>query len=178
MSRIEGRALDGKGGTNEAAVSAQGRQEVNALVGSHFSDAVTNNRGFLFYSTYSATGGEEVWLLQNDGTDIRIDRIIVSTSASGIFTIMRQTSGTAAGTTMNGRNGILGNPVMPDVTAFGGASVTGTVDGEALVGHDVGTSTPFIFALDELVIPRTEALFVRAEVSGIIHVVGLAHRNP
>ena len=121
--------------------------------------------------------GQEVWFLQNDGADIAIDRIIVSTSASGIFTIMRQTSGTASGTAMVGRNGRTGGAIMADITAFGNAEVAGSVDGDAIDGHDIGTSAPYVFNMSGLVIPRTEALFVRAEVTGVIHVAAYVHRE-
>ena len=60
--------------------------------------------------------------------------------------------------------------IMPDVVAFGDASVTGSVDGDTIVGHDIGTSQPWIFDLDDITIPDTEALVVRAATTGIVHV--------
>lgn len=176
MSRLEGKAPDGKGGINEQAIDAEGRAHVRAVQETDLAHSIDQGLGYAFYSTYSCTGGEEVWSLQNDGADIHVARIIVSLAASGIVTIMRKTSGTPAGTPMIGRNLTLGRPVMEDVTAFGSASVTGAVDGEELVGHDLPTSAPFIFALEGLIIPRTECLFVRAATSGIVHVAGLAYR--
>lgn len=176
MGNLQGRDRKGSGSLNEVAVNEKSQLESFSIVESELAEAMEDGRGFIFYSTYSATGGQEVWFLQNDGDDIHIDRIIVSTSATGIFTVMRQTGGSAAGTTMNGRNGVLGSAIMSDVTAFGNADVTGTVVGDAIAGHDIGTTTPFIFALEGMVIPRTQALFVRAEVTGVIHVVGLCHR--
>lgn len=176
MSNIEGRDRKGGGSLNQTAVNKKSQLEAFSIVESELAEALEDGRGFIFYSTYSATGGQEVWFLQNDGDDIHLDRLIISTSATGIFTIMRQTSGTATGTTMNGRNGVVGSAVMPDVTALGNAEVAGCVDGDAIDGHDIGTTAPFIFALEGMVIPRTEAIFVRAEVTGVIHVVGLCHR--
>jgi len=178
MSRIEGKAPDGKGGLNEMAVDSEGRADVRAITENDFAHSVDEGVGYTFHSTYSATGGEEVWSLQNDGMDIHVDKIVVSTSASGVFSVMRKTTGTPAGTTMNGRNAFLGKAVMPNVTAFGSASVTGSVDGDVIDAQDIGTSSPYTFNLDGAIIAQTEAMFVRAATNGIIYVTGYVHRIP
>jgi|TARA_Y100000310_G_scaffold180950_1_gene180871 hypothetical protein len=177
MGRIEGKAPDGKGGINEQSVDTEGRARTRSIIADDFHHALENGTGYIFHSTYSATGGEEVWSLQNDGIDVHVNRIVISTSASGVFSIMRKTSGTPAGTTMEGRNGVLGRPIMPDVTAFGSASVTGSVDGDVIDAQDIGTSAPYTFDLDGLVVPLKECLFVRAATTGIVYVTGYVHRG-
>ncbi len=175
MARTEGKASDGSGGVNEQFVNANGRAGVDALTQTHQNTAVEEGNGFTLYSTYSATGGEEVWFLQNDGRDIAVDSIEVSTSASGIFTVLRQTSGTAVGTVMQGRNMKAGIAILDDVTAFGSASVTGSVDGDDITGHDIATTTPYVFNMHEYVLPKGQAIFVRTATNGIVHVTGFVH---
>ncbi len=175
MPRNEGQDPDGSGGINHQFVDKRGRAGVDALTETDLEQAVERGEAYMFHSTYSATGAEEVWYLKNDGRDLHLDRLTVSTSASGIFQVGRQTSGTATGTTMEGRNRKLGTAILDDVTAFGDASVAGTVDGEIIEGHDIGTSVPFTFVMDGLIIPKGEAIFVRAVTTGIVHVAGAVH---
>ena len=175
MPRVDGKAPDGKAGVNEQFVDAEGRAGTRALSETDQQHAVEEGTAYIFYSTYSATGGEEVWYLKNDGRDIHVDRIEVSTSVSGIFTVLRQTGGTAVGTLMEGRNEKLGVAILDDVTAFGSASVTGSVVGDNLVAHDLPTTVPFIFNLDGLIIPKGQALVVRAATTGVVHVAGFVH---
>jgi len=178
MAILEGKAPNGKGGVNQQAIDSEGLAYSRAIIEDDFQHAVDEGSGYIFYSTYSLTGGEEALFLQNDGVDIHLDKCVVSTSASGIVSVMRQTSGTAAGTTITGKNGIFGRPVMGTVTAFGNASVTGSVDGDTIDAHDIGTSTPHTFELDGLIVPITEAVFVRFATNGVVHVTLYVHRLP
>jgi len=177
MVVITGRGPEGGGGINEGAVDSLARQIVRADVETDLERAMGAGLGYTLHSSYSATGGEEVWYLQNNGEHIHVDRLVVSTSASGVFSVMRQTSGTAAGTTMKGENGIGGRPIMPDITAFGLASVTGSVDGNVIVAHDIGTSQPWTFDLDEYLLEDTQAIFVRAAVTGVVYIDAFVFRE-
>lgn len=178
MAILEGKAPDGKGGVNQQAVDAEGRALIRALTEDDLTHAVKEGGAFSFHSfDTGVTGGEETWYLKNDGDDIFIERIEVSTSATGVFSVMRQTSGTAAGTTMEGRAMVAGHAIMSDVTAFGLASVTGSVDGDDIVSHDVGTSTPYTFELNGYKLPKGQAIFVRPATDGIIYITGYVHRD-
>ena len=175
--RVDG--TDTAGGINETRVDSTGRLKVRADSETDLNAAFNDGRGFVFHSTYSATGGEEIWYLKNDSAkDIHVNRLVVSTSASGVFTVFHDTSGnTAGGTTMVGRNGRLGGADMLDVTAFGSASVTGSLSGDTIVAHDVGTSTPWPFQLDDIVIPATHALVVTAATTGVVYVDAFVYRD-
>lgn len=178
MPRIEGKAPDGRGGVNEQFVDEEGRAGTTAIADTDQQHATDEGKAFVFHSADCACGGEESWYLKNDGDIIHVDRIEISTSATGLFDIMRQTStGAVAGTTMNGRSAILGQAVMTDVTAFGSASVTGCVDGDVIVGHDVGTTAPHVFVLDGMIIAKGEAMFVRTVTTGIVRITGFVHRD-
>lgn len=178
MPELTGTAPDGKGGINSQFVDAEGRAGTRALSETDQQHAVKEGEAFSFHSFDSgATAGEETWFLQNDGNEIHLDRIVISTSASGVFSVMRQTSGTAAGTTMEGRSMIAGNAIMSDVTAFGLASVTGSVDGDDIDVQDIGTSTPYTFELDGYLIPKGQAVFVRMATNGLVYITGFVHRE-
>ncbi len=177
MGTLEGKAPDGKGGVNQQAVDRSGRGVVRADTETDMNHAMGIGLGYIFYSTDDAGAGEETLYLQNLGNDVHIHKIIVSTAASGVVSVMHQTSGTAAGTALVGRNGLLGRSKMPDVSAFGNASVTGVVDGVTLSAHDLGTSSPFIFDMEDLILPDTEAIFVRIAEAAIVHITLFCFRE-
>lgn len=178
MGRVEGKGPTGKGALNEQFVDDEGRAGTQALTETDQQHAVHRGNAFTLHSVdTSAVAGEESWYLKNDGDDIQIDSIEVSTSASGVFTVMRQTSGTAAGTAMEGRNMIAGASLMTDITAFGSASVTGSVDGDDIIAHDIGTSTPHIFDMHGYTLPSGQAVFVRTATNGVVYITGLVHRD-
>ena len=178
MARLEGKGPTGKGAINEQFVDSEGRAGTRALAQTDQQHAVEEGEAFIFFSDdATAQAGEETWYLKNDGDDLHIDRIEISTDASGTFRVMRQTGGTAAGTEMKGRNMIAGRSDMTDVTAFGSASVTGAVDGDDIVVHDIPTSTPYTFQLDGYILPTGQAIFVRTVVNGAVLITGFVHRE-
>ncbi len=177
MPVVEGKAPDGKGAKNEQFVDGEGRAGTRAIAESDQQHATKEGGAFVFHSADAACGGEESWFLQNDGEDISVCRIEVSTAATGLFDVMRQTGGTAAGTAMNGRAAILGQAVMSDVTAFGSASVTGCVVGDTIVSHEITAAAPYTFRLDGMLIPKGEAMFVRTETTGVVRITGFVHRD-
>ena len=178
MARVEGKGPGEGGGINEQFVDKEGRAGTRALAESDQQHAVEEGTAFTFLSDDgSAQAGEETWYLKNDGDNLHIDRIEVSTDTSGTFRVMRQTSGTAAGTVMLGRNMIAGRGDMSDVTAFGSNEVSGSVDGDDIVVHDIPTSTPYTFQLDGYILPSGQAVFVRTVVNGAVLITGFVHRE-
>lgn len=174
----EGKAPDGKGGVNQQFTDAGGRSGTRALTETDQHHAVKEGVAFTFHSVDTgAQAAEESWYLKNDGADIHVDRIKVSTSASGVFSVMRQTSGTAAGSTMEGRSMIAGQAIMSDVTAFGNNSVTGSVDGDDIDSQDIPTSDPHTFELDGYLLPKGQAIFVRTATTGAVYITGFVHRE-
>lgn len=144
------------------------------------SEFISHEEGLAFgaYSTYSLTGGEEAISLMNDdpGRDIIIDNVVVSTSASGLVSVFEVTSGTPAGTTLTPKNLNLGSAVPAQATAFGNASVTGSLSGETIAQHDVGTSAPFSFVFGgSVIVPKNKTIAVTFATTGIVHVNILFH---
>ena len=178
MPTQTGTAPDGKGGINEVKVDSEGRALSRALAESDLQHAVKEDSAFTFFSNDTgAQGGEEVWFLQNDGDDILVDRIVINTATASIFNIKRQTSGTAAGTVMEGRNMTAGLAIMSDVTAFGSAAVTGTVAGDDILSIDILASTPTSVPLNGYKLPKGQAIFVEVITTGAILITGFVHRD-
>lgn len=168
---------DGGGGLNQGRVDAEGRAVVRADIETDLQHAMGNALGYTFHSSYSLTGGEEAFYLKNTADHIHVAFVVVSTSATGLCSVQRQTSGTAAGTAITGKNGLFGRPVMPGVVAFGNASVTGSVDGDIMDEADIGTSVPHLFPLNDFILENEEALFVRFAETAIVHVTAYVFRE-
>lgn len=137
------------------------------------SEFVSHEKGLAFHasSTYSLTGGEEAISLQNDDPDmdIIVEDVIVSTSASGTVTVFEVTSGTPGGTTVTPHNLNLGSAVAAQATAFGDASVTGSLSGITIAAHDIGTSVPFDFKFGgKLIIPKNSIIAVTFATTGVV----------
>lgn len=178
MGRIEGKAQTGGGGINELAVDKEGRADTRAVTEGDMAHAIDNGIGYTLHSTYNLTGAQEAISLQNDGAEIHVERIVVSTAATGIVSVMRMTSGTPAGTPITGKNMKLGFPTMPDITAFGNAEVSGSVDGDIIDSQEVPTDSAYTFELSGLLIPLKEVLFVRFATSGnVVNACMYVHRE-
>lgn len=177
MARQEGTAPDGKGAINEVKVTAEGRALGRDIAESDQGHAIEEGEGFSLHSSYNLTGAEEAISLQNDGGDVHIPRIVVSTAATGVVSVRRMTSGTPAGTPITAKSLKFGDAVASDLTAFGNASVTGSVDGDIIDQQDIGTTDPYVFDLDNCIITKGEVIFVRFDVSGIVHVGIYFHRE-
>lgn len=100
---------------------------------------VSAETGLAFsWSSTFATGGTdlEVLSLRNDSVDLvlHIDQVWLAAAAAATFSLNRMTSGTPDGTTITGRPLNLNQLKTAEATAFGDASVTGTVVGN-LMAH-------------------------------------------
>ncbi len=154
-------------------VTNDGEQLALAIVEPEI-EFVSHENGLAFHlaSTYSATAGEEIISLQNDNADLDIivSNIVVSTSASGVFTVFEVTSGTPGGTTATAHNLNLGSAVVAQATGFGDASVTGSLSGITIAAHDIGTSTPFDFKFGgSLIIPKDSIIAITAATNGVVY---------
>ncbi len=158
--------------SNAMRVTKDGEALVAAVVTPE-AEFISHEKGLSFHaaSNYSATAGQEILSLQNDNADLDIivEDVIISTSASGVFTVFEVTSGTPAGTTVTPHNLNLGSSVVAQATAFGDASVTGSLSGTTIAAHDIGESTPFDFKFGgSLIIPKDSIIAITAATSGIV----------
>ena len=179
MGRLEGKPPDGKAGVNEQFVDDEGRAGTRAIAQTDMAHAIAEGCAYTLHSTYSATGGEEVISLKNDDVAIHVERIVVSSTVASVVSVMRVTSGTPAGTDISTKafNLKLGSAAAPGITAFGNASVTGTVDGTIIDQQLLDATTPVDFPMDGLTIPLGEAIFVRLATTGVVQVTIYFHRE-
>ena len=172
MSRLEGRALGG-GSLNEAAVDSDSNLATRAVIELDFEHVSEHERqAYVATSTYNATGGQEIIYLQNTSStlNLHIERVVCSTAATGIFTLFRVTSASAAGGgAITPLNLFLGSANAAAVNAFGDAEVTGGLSGTTIDAQDIPTVTPYDLELNgALILPQNEAVAITAEVSGIV----------
>ncbi len=164
---------------NGARVTEDGELLVIAITEPE-GEFVSHEKGLAFHvaSTYSLTGGQEAISLQNDNADLDIivEDIVVSTAASGVVTVFEVTSGTPAGTTVTPHNLNLGSSVVAQATAFGDASVTGSLSGTTIAAHDISTSVPFDFKFGgKLIIPKNSIIAVTFAETAIVFVNIIFH---
>ena len=119
-------------------VTSDGHLTVAAIVETQL-EHVSAEDGLSFgWSSTFATGGTdlEVLSLQNDASDLflHLDQVWLAAAAAATFSLNRMTSGTPAGTIITGRPLNFDRLKTAEATAFGNASVTGSVAGD-LIAH-------------------------------------------
>jgi hypothetical protein len=123
---------DGKGSGRLAGVSLNNRLETSSRA-SHRSFYVSRDEGqsYTWTSTYSAATTNEVLYIKNTSKTLKLylDSIDCNQVGGviGAF-IIKEVTGTAAGTAITGTNTNLVSGNVAPVTALGNASVTGTTD--------------------------------------------------
>jgi len=124
-----------------------------------------------FCSSYTATGGDEVLYVKNTTSlgSLTIVRIELASSVNQIWTLFRQTSGTAAGTNLTvvaGASGLNGTTI-----ALGNAAVTGTVAGDTFMQPATlaATSRVVEFPPNALILEPGDAIAIDASATGIIY---------
>jgi len=125
---------DGTGSGVLAKVTADNRLRTDGVSEGPLEHASEKGDAAYFYSTYSASTGEEVISIKNGEADksLRITRIIFGCDANCRFDVFEVTSGTAAGTTLTYQNPNLDSGTVHSGTFFGNASVTGSLSGNIL----------------------------------------------
>lgn len=140
----------------------------------------SKGKAYTFTSTF-ATGGTDVEVIsiKNDSsTDCMIiDEIIVGASAACVFTLFEVTSGTAAGTTITGKNINTSSGNAASVTAFGDAAVTGSLAGDAIAFDGVSAASEFA-VLDTkggLVLGQNGHYALTASANATVYITVICH---
>ncbi len=163
------------GRSNQPADVKDGRLDTSARSAPRaFYVSRDDGRAFSWTSTYSAAAGEETAYLQNTSATriLVIDKIIVAGIQATVHAVGVQTGGTAAGTVMTGRNLNLGNTNTAEATAFGSASVTGSVVGDIIgYGYHPATGSDLLDYNDSLILGQDDAIFIRsvAGTTGLVY---------
>lgn len=118
-------------------VDPKGRQEVASVSENVIQDATDDGNAYVLSSTYSATGGQEILYLKNDSTSQHIHLVSLdfSSDETSLWTFFKVTSTTDAGGTtgtVTNMNLTSGKAFSSRGTAFGEASVTGSLSGDRL----------------------------------------------
>ena len=137
-------------------------------------------KAYTFTSTF-ATGGADVEVIsiKNDSaTDCMIiDGVVVGASAACVFTLFEVTSGTAAGTTITGKNINTSSGNAANTTAFGNAAVTGSLAGDTVAFNGVSAASGFT-VLDTksgLVLGQNGHYAVTASANATVYVTVICH---
>jgi hypothetical protein len=173
MARIEG--TNG----NLANVNNDKHLETRAVTESDLEFASeSKGKAYSVSSTYAATGGQEVLSFKNTSqTDCFIvDEITVGSSVATAFTLFEVTSGTAGGTSITPQNLNLGSGNNAAATAFGNASVTGSLSGNTLLLDTVPANTSILLDLrGALILGQDDEIAVTTSATGTVYVTIIGH---
>lgn len=126
-----------------------------------------------FVSTYAATGGQEVISIQNDEPSdvLHITRVFLASTVQTIWTLFEITSGTPGGTVLTYQNPNLSSGTAKSVTAFGNASVTGSLSGNNLgIFSSLADAQLQLFLEGSLILGKDDAIAITADATGTVYV--------
>lgn len=125
---------DGTGSNREAKVNIRNRVDVSAAIfkESHLVSAIDAST-YLWTTSFSAATGNEIIYIKNTSKTklLVIDKVTVNSVNAGLFELF-QVTGTAAGTSITGKNANLTSGNTAEATALGEASVTGLTIGDRI----------------------------------------------
>ena len=135
-------------------------------------------KAYSWSSSYAATGGDEVISIKNTSSSevLVIDEIVVGSSVASAFTLFDVVSGTAAGTTVLGKNLNLNSGNTASATAFGNASVTGSLTG-TVISYEGVTAGDFstLDLLGSVVLSQNSEISLTASATGTVYVSVFGH---
>ncbi len=121
------KSADGK----SVSVSDDGKLEVFAIQETQLEHtSAIHGQAFAWYSTYTVgSAGEEIISIKNDSSDLllHLDQVWIGSSTAGEFSLGYLLTGTPGGTTITGVPLNKDKSKTADATAFGSASVTGSL---------------------------------------------------
>ena len=155
---------DGQGKNGNAGVSSDQRLNVSSR-SSNRSFYISRDcaQSYTWVSTFSACTGEEVIYVKNTSSTLKlyIDSISLSSVNAAVWTIFHVTSGTAAGTTITGKNLNLASSNSADACAKGNASVTGVLAGDTLFLERTGAQEHLdIIINDTLILGQNDEIAI------------------
>jgi len=166
---------DGRGSGARAVVDDEGHLVVDAInlsEAAHQSDA--HGLAFTWTTQYVSTAVNLQFIsIRNDADEnLHIASISVGSSATNLFTLLEVTSGTPAGSTITAQNLNLISGVSKANTAFGDASVTGTLAGNTIAVRRVAALTSQkVDTDDSLILGTNDTIALTAASSGSVEAV-------
>ncbi len=164
-----------------AARVIDGKLQTKSIVETQLENISAEKGQAYAYTSTFATGGAnvEVMTIKNDlNQHMHIDQVWVGAIDLAIFSIGHMSSGTPAGTV------ITGNPLnhdlskVADTTAFGNASVTGSVVVKDMAWLQTPADTTILFDLEGAWIFGKDDVFgVRCETNTTVYVTVILHMD-
>ncbi len=166
---------DGASG-NTAHVNNQNRLTVDSAIESQLErHSESNGSAAYWYSTYSASGGEEVLYIQNtEGTQkLHITDLYTQSTVLSLWTLIKVNAGlTAGGTGIAYFNPNLSSGVVKQHNSFGNASVTGSIAGDTIFAgsiDEVARVDHYDFQ-GALILGNSDAIAFALVTTGVVHV--------
>jgi hypothetical protein len=165
---------DGSGHGYQVKVDSNNRVHSFSITEPAYSNiSISDSQLFTFTSTYAATANDFVMYILNSNSTLpmRINRIIVSSTVATLWTIIRVTGGTPAGTAITGINQNFSSGIGATVTSLGNAAVTGSPTGTNLFLFHTPASTAQILLVEgSIVMPINTAIAIKAGATGTVAV--------
>jgi hypothetical protein len=172
--KIEG----GTGNGKFAAVNENNRLDVSAATFSESHLKATKGETYIWSTSWSASTGNEVLYIKNTSKTktLVLESIQVGGVLTGLFELYEVT-GTAAGTTLTGKNTNLGSAAAADAAAFGDAAVTGLTLGDRIALARTPATTSYELDLhDTVILGLNDAVAIQYTGStGIVDIAALGY---
>ena len=158
-----------------AHVNSENRLTVDAAIESQLErHSESTGSAAYWYSTYSATGGEEVLYIQNTESvqKLHITRVQMSSTVLSLWTLIKVNAGlTAGGTGLVYVNPNLSSGVVKQHNSFGTASVTGSIAGDTIYhgSMDEVARADVVDFEGSLILGNTDAIAIALVTTGVIH---------
>ncbi len=169
---------DGTGTGILAKVTEDNRLRTESISEGPLEAASQIGNAAYFYSSYAATGGDEVISIKNGEAEkgLHITRILITATGEALFTVFETTSGTAGGTTLTYQNPNFDSGIRNNGTFFGNAAVTGSLTGNILftVGVSGASVQTDIFLEGSLHLSNDDEIAITCDGSVTIYVTVIA----
>lgn len=168
-------------GANKNPIDADihGNVKTRSIVRSELNDASFQKKAYSWTSAYTTGGADEevIYIKNTDTSDyLEIHQVILGTAATAVFTIS-QVTGTAGGASAITSAPLnLSSTTSPNVSATGGASVTGLTIGNTLAKIRVIANYSDMFDFQgSILIPPGGAIAVTNSATGACEVTIIGH---
>ena len=173
---------DGSGAGAAKATVKDGKLHVKSISQTALEDVSAEvGQAFSYTSTFATGGtGIEIMTIKNDvNQHMHIDQVWIGAADLAVFSIGKMTSGTPAGTT------ITGSPLnhdlsrVADTTAFGNASVTGSVVNNDMAWLQVPADQTILFDLEGAwVFGKDDVFVIRCDTNTTVYATVICHMDP
>lgn len=156
--------IRGSDSSRGVKVNKEGFLNVQAVVESDLEHASESGLAFIWTSEYRATNEDEIIYIQNTDSDkaLLLEMIEFGSASTTLWELIEVTSGTAGGTTITAQNYNLSSGVVADETAFGDASVTGTLTGNTILKLQTNAGDTFSQSTLGLILGKNDDIAITA----------------